>query len=39
MYLGNIQAVLKPAFLRYFLNSAIVSVISVFLIVLTLHQL
>ncbi len=35
LYLGNFQAVLKPSFLLYFLNSAIVSAISVFMIVLT----
>lgn len=33
-YLGNYKAVLKPDFLRYFLNSALVSGISVFMIVL-----
>ncbi len=35
IYLGNYQAVFKPDFLRYFMNSAFVSVISVGLIVLT----
>ncbi len=33
-YLGNYKAVLKPDFLRYFLNSAFVSGVSVFMIVL-----
>lgn len=33
IYLGNYQAVFQPSFLRYFVNSAMVSVISVFLIV------
>lgn len=32
-YLGNYQMILKPDFLRYFLNSVIVSAISVFIIV------
>jgi len=35
MYLGNYQAVFKPDFLRYFLNSVLVSVGSVTLITLT----
>ena len=30
-YLGNYQMILKPDFLRYFLNSVIVSAISVFI--------
>lgn len=33
IYLGNYQAVFQPSFLRYFVNSAMVSAISVFLIV------
>ncbi len=35
IFLGNYQAVFKPAFLRYFLNSAMVAVGSVTLITLT----
>lgn len=33
VFLGNYQAVFQPSFLRYFMNSAIVSGVSVFLIV------
>ena len=35
LFLGNYQAVFKPDFLRYFVNSTLVSAVSVFLIVLT----
>ena len=34
-YFGNYEAVFQPSFLRYFLNSAMVSAASVFLILLS----
>ncbi len=34
-FFGNYKAVFKPDFLRYFINSAIVSAVSVFLIVMS----
>ena len=38
-YFGNYEAVFQPSFLRYFVNSALVSVASVFLILLSSSML